>query len=125
MINGKTKQVLATFSGPGKVHDFRLFKNSKVRLKSTIQAITDSGYLGLQKLHANTTLPKKKTKLHPLTKDDKKSNRTVARDRVSNEHVIGDLKKFKVIAERYRNRRKRFSKRFNIIAGIYNFELNV
>ncbi|MGH9945501.1 MAG: IS5/IS1182 family transposase, partial [Pyrinomonadaceae bacterium] len=28
------------------------------------------------------------------------------------------------LAERYRNRRKRFSLRFNLIAGIYNFELN-
>jgi hypothetical protein len=30
----------------------------------------DSGYQGLQKIHANTELPKKKTKNHPLTKED-------------------------------------------------------
>ncbi|MGH9945233.1 MAG: IS5/IS1182 family transposase, partial [Pyrinomonadaceae bacterium] len=30
----------------------------------------------------------------------------------------------RILAERYRNRRKRFSLRFNLIAGIYNFELN-
>jgi len=28
-----------------------------------------------------------------------------------------------VISERYRNRRKRFGLRFNLIAGIYNYEL--
>jgi hypothetical protein len=28
-----------------------------------------------------------------------------------------------IVSERYRNRRKRFGLRFNLIAGIYNFEL--
>ncbi|MBI3589838.1 MAG: IS5/IS1182 family transposase, partial [Candidatus Melainabacteria bacterium] len=37
--------------------------------------------------------------------------------------VIGMLKRFKVISERYRNRRKRFALRFNLIAGVYNYEL--
>ncbi len=40
-----------------------------------------------------------------------------------NENVIGILKRFKIIADKYRNRRKRFSLRFNLISGIYNFEL--
>ncbi|MCA1626568.1 MAG: IS5/IS1182 family transposase, partial [Acidobacteria bacterium] len=30
----------------------------------------------------------------------------------------------RIIAERYRNRRKRFALRFNLIAGLYNYELN-
>ncbi len=38
-------------------------------------------------------------------------------------NVIGLLKRFKIIADRYRNRRKRFSLRFNLIAGIHNWEL--
>jgi hypothetical protein len=28
------------------------------------------------------------------------------------------------VAEKYRNRRRRFGLRFNLIAGLYNFELN-
>jgi hypothetical protein len=43
-------------------------------------------------------------------------------ERVVNEHVIGALKRFKIIADKYRNRRKRFGLRFNLIAGIYNLE---
>jgi hypothetical protein len=77
----------------------------------------------LQKIHSNSELPKKRSKKHPLTKEDKKSNRTLASERVANENVIGMLKRFKIIADRYRNRRKRFSLRFNLIAGIYNWEL--
>ncbi|KJV70428.1 putative transposase [Orientia tsutsugamushi str. UT76] len=40
-----------------------------------------------------------------------------------NEHVIDMLKRFKIIADKYRNRRKRFGLRYNLISGIYNFEL--
>ncbi|MCC8467272.1 MAG: IS5/IS1182 family transposase, partial [Rickettsia endosymbiont of Eriopis connexa] len=37
--------------------------------------------------------------------------------------VISMLKRFKIISDKYRNRQKRFGLRFNLIAGIYNFEL--
>ncbi|MGL4824740.1 MAG: IS5/IS1182 family transposase, partial [Alphaproteobacteria bacterium] len=30
---------------------------------------------------------------------------------------------FKIISDRYRNRRRRFALRFNLIAGIYNWEI--
>lgn len=33
------------------------------------------------------------------------------------------LKRFKIIADKYENRRKRFGLRFNLIAGIYNWEI--
>jgi len=85
--------------------------------------LTDTGYQGIQKIHANSQLPKKKTKKNPLTKEDKKSNRKLSSDRVLNENVIGMLKRFKIIADKYRNRRKRFGLRFNLIAGVYNYEL--
>lgn len=86
--------------------------------------VTDTGYLGLQKIHKNTKMPKKKSKNKPLTKIEKKENKNLSSQRVPNEHVIGALKKFKIISDRYRNRRKRFGLRFNLIAGIYNFELD-
>ncbi|KJW05985.1 putative transposase [Orientia tsutsugamushi str. UT144] len=47
----------------------------------------------------------------------------LAQERVVNENVIGILKRFKIIADKYRNRRKRFGIRFNFISDIYNFEL--
>ena len=84
---------------------------------------TDTGYVGLQKLHSNTVMPKKRTKNNPLTSDDKKQNRELSSERVLNEHIIGRVKRFKIVADRYRNRRKRFGLRFNLIAGIYNHEL--
>ncbi|MBM3886727.1 transposase family protein, partial [Candidatus Dependentiae bacterium] len=107
----------------GRRHDFRLFKESKIRILPQITIKTDTGYLGLQKLHANTFMPKKRSKKSPLTQEDKRNNQRLSSDRVLNEHVIGSIKRFKIVADRYRNRRKRFGLRFNLIAGIHNFEL--
>jgi hypothetical protein len=76
-------------------------------------------------MHANTFTPKKRSKKHPLTQEDKKNNRALSSDRVLNEHVIGAVKRFKIVSDRYRNRRKRFGLRFNLIAGICNFELHL
>lgn len=99
-----------------------MFKESRVRLHPNIKGQTDTGYTGIQKLHANSELPKKRSKHHPLTKEDKRNNRRIASERMLNEHVIGALKRFRIVADKYRNRRKRFGLRFNLIAGIYNLQ---
>ena len=77
----------------------------------------------MQKIHANTLLPKKNTKKKPLSKDDKKYNKLVASTRVLNENMIGLIKRFKIVADKYRNRRKRFGLRFNLIEGLCNYQL--
>ena len=107
----------------GKKHGFRLFKESKTQIHPQINVITDTGYQGLQKLHAKTQMPKKKSHKNPLTKEDKLGNQNISRARMANENVIGMIKRFKIIAGHYRNRRKRFTRRSNLIAGIYNLEL--
>ena len=76
-------------------------------------------------MHSQALLPKKKSKKHPLSVSDKKNNTALAKERVVVENVIGMLKRFKIIADRYRNRRKRFGLRFNLLAGIYNYELAI
>jgi hypothetical protein len=60
-----------------------------------------------------------------LTDLDKKRNRELAKKRVIGEHINRRLKIFKILADRYRNRRKRFGLRFNLIAGLYNYELRL
>ena len=118
-----SKKIICTDFCDGREHDFRLYKKSELRVNPSIKALTDSGYLGIAKLHGNSLLPKKKSKKQPLTAEDKRFNRSIARQRILNEHVIGALKRFKIISDRYRNRRKRFGLRFNLIAGIYNHDL--
>jgi len=73
--------------------------------------------------HPNSQTPVKKSKLHPLSPEQKASNRELSRKRILIENIIRRLKIFRILSERYRNRRKRFGLRFNLIAAICNIEL--
>lgn len=123
MVDKKTLKVICAAFSNGKKHDFKLFKESRVRWTRDRSGLTDSGYTGIRKLQKTTKLPKKSSKKRPLTAEEKKENQKISSERVVNENVIGSLKRFKILSDRYRNRRKRFGLRFNLIAGIYNFEI--
>ena len=88
----------------GRIHDFKLLALSNERVKTVTKTGVDSGYQGLQKEHAN---------------------REQSRERIPVENVIGCIKRFRILSERYRCRRKRFGLRINLISGIYNFEIDL
>jgi len=52
-------------------HDFKLFKHSRFPIKKETLICVDTGYLGIKQFHENIEIPKKKTKLNPLSKEDK------------------------------------------------------
>ena len=60
-----------------------------------------------------------------MAREGKIYNRSVSSGRALNEHRIGHIKRFKIVAGRHRNRRKRFALRFNLICGICNYELPI
>lgn len=94
-------------------------------MSKNIKILGDKGYQGIQKLHANSQTPKKKPRKSQLSISDKNSNQQLARTRVIGENIHCKLKVFKILSDRYRNRRKRFGLRFNLIAGLYNYELRL
>lgn len=56
---------------------------------------------------------------------DKVSNYTFFHPMSKRANIYRKLKIFKILSSRYRNRKKRFGLRFNLIAGIYNYELSL
>lgn len=125
VVNGRTRQVICTAHGRGSTHDFALYKDSQLELHESLELLADSGYQGLVKLHERSRTPKKKSKKRQLTKDERRANRELSRSRIVVENVIRSLKIFRILLGRYRNRRQRFSLRFNLIVGLYNFEVSL
>jgi len=119
----KSEQVICVRCEKGRVHDFRLWKESKIRLNKEIEILGDKGYQGIQKIHQNSKIPHKKKKKEKLSKEQKKANRQLSQRRIVIEHIHRRLKIFRILSSRYRNRRRRFGLRLNLIAGIYNYEL--
>lgn len=87
-------------------------------------SLQDKGYQGIEKLHANSRLPKKKPRNSKFGAADKAHNRELARERVVIEQVNRRLKIFRILAERYHNRRRCFGLRGDLIAALYNDELS-
>lgn len=102
-----------------------MFKRSKLTIKEEIECLADRGYQGIQKLHSNSQTPKKKPPRGELHKQEKRQNRVLASRRVVGEHVLGKLKVFRILGEKYRNRRKRFGLRLNLMASLYNLDLKL
>jgi len=123
VVDKQSHQIICTHIGKGRRHDYHLYKKSNVHIHEQTEIIVDTGYQGLQDIHFKTRKPKKKSKKNPLSKTEKKNNHVISSDRVMVEHIIRKIKIFRIMGERYRNRRRRFGLRLNLIAAIYNLEL--
>jgi hypothetical protein len=82
----------------------------------------DSGYQGILKLHKNSQTPHKKPRGGELSDEQKAENKAFSSKRMLVENIIAKVKVFKITANKYRNRRKRFCLRMALICGIINYE---
>ena len=123
VINQETREIICTAFGPGHCHDFNLFKKSKIYFHPETNSLQDSGYQGIKHYHPNSYIPRKKPKNGRLSLLEKDYNRVLAQERIMIEHVNRSLKIFKILSSRYRNRRRRYGLRCNLLSAIYNYEL--
>ena len=119
----ETQEIICTAQERGAVHDFSLFKATIRAMIWGILLLADSGYQGLLGLHQNSRIPYKRSKNHPLTRERKLFNRTLSRERIIIENINARIKTFKILSERYRNRRKRHLLRMNLVCAIINREI--
>jgi hypothetical protein len=110
---------------PGKEADLKLLAKSRVGLAKGTRCLADLGYLGLLKWFCLADLPYRKPPnrkgvIRELSAEQKDHNARQRRERVGIEHMIGRLKVFALLSHRYRNRRKRFGLRVNLIAALVN-----
>lgn len=82
----------------------------------------DLGYTGIKKKYENVQIPDKKTKKKPLSKEQKEANKLKARARILVEHINAKIKVFGILSDKYRNRRKRFNLRVNLICALINLD---
>ncbi|VKS34764.1 transposase-like protein, IS1381 ISSpn7 [Streptococcus pneumoniae] len=103
-------------------HDMKLFKMSRRNIGQAGKILADSGYQGLMKIYPQAQTPRKSSKLKPLTVEDKAYNHALSKERSKVENIFAKVKTFKMFSTTYRNHRKRFGLRMNLIAGIINDE---
>ncbi|CAM1670573.1 IS5 family transposase IS1381A [Streptococcus mitis] len=104
-------------------HDMKLFKMSRRNIGQAGKILADSGCQELMKMYSQAQTPRKSSKLKPLTLEDKSYNHVLSKERIKVENVFAKVETFKMFSTTYRNRRKRFGLRINLIAEIINREL--
>ncbi len=107
----------------GKAHDRTIFRET-LKIKADIMVLADSGYRGIHKDHKSSLYPlrHKEDKARMRDEERHRYNKAINTPRMKIEHVIGRIKIFKIVGERYRNHRKKFTLRFSLICGIVNYQ---
>lgn len=126
-----TKQKLVLHvadSVPGRVHDYKYFQTTRVpewlEEHSDITARVDLGYLGANDDYpvADIVLPVRRTRAKQiLTRSEKIMNTKKAKARIYMENTFANLKKFRILSEKYRNVKERYTATFKSVAFLSNF----
>jgi hypothetical protein len=127
ILTDENKQILLlTPLKHGRIHDKRLADKYSVveHIPEDVSIFADSGLQGIQKQHNNTYLPIKGTKYHPLTPLTKWWNTQVSSLRVTVEHAIAGMKRFRSFSNVWRGKNGRDDKVSYVVAGLWNFHLS-
>lgn len=111
-------------STPGSVHDLEHLRQSGVStaIPPDIGVLGDAGYQGLSKVlpeHSVAT-PHKAKRNHPLTQAEKDINREFSSTRIIVENTLGELKHFRVLADRFRHTIERYDTAFRAVIALVN-----
>jgi len=125
LVNKKGVILHKTRYEPGSTHDYGLWKKTHPKVPPNVTMDADLGYFGIQKdfPHLKTHLPIKKRKGEKLSKKARKHNRKLSRERVIVEHVIGKVKKYKIIGQEFRNRLRHYNDSMDVVTGLVDFKV--
>ena len=114
----------------GKNHDYGIFKEEfpppSDIFPENVTLWMDLGFIGVEKDYpcATVMMPKKKPRGKELTNEEKKHNKAINRFRVVVEHAIGGVKRFRIVTDKFRNRKGGFDDKVMLIScGLWNYHL--
>lgn len=120
LVSLKNQMIYGITSGKGRTHDFKMFKDSKIHIPSSIRIIGDSGYQGIKDIHNNSCIAIKKPRGKKITKRQKLYNQLLSKKRIIVENIIRRCKIFRITKEVYRGKHKNHGKIWNLVAGLVN-----
>ncbi len=122
--------LFTTDSSPGRIHDYKQFKKTPIpgwlEKNPQVTAYGDSGYQGVNKDYqkVNFKIPTRRTRAKKeLTRSEKIRNTKQRKKRIKVEHTFSRMKKFKILADIYRNSKNNYSAIFRSVAFVVNLRM--
>ena len=103
-----------------------IYKKNHPVIPKQVVNVVDLGYLGVEKDFPEqlSALPyKKKRNQQSYLQEEKEYNKFHSKKRIVIEHTICRLKKYRIIADVFRNKLKKHNKVSDIVSGLINYRI--
>jgi hypothetical protein len=120
LTNSDGTELIDVIAGvPGPSADVNLLRQQQPRLSEEQRYAANKAYIGAQR----TCTPHKKPKGKELSDEQIAENQEISGQRIFVEHLIGKLKIFRVVQDRFRLRPQKYRLIFLTICGLVRFKL--
>jgi hypothetical protein len=126
MVNHRGIIIHKTGHKKGRRHDYDIYKENHPVTPKQVVNVVDLGYLGIEKDFPAllSSIPhRKKRDLLQLSQEQKEYNKSHSKKRIVIEHTICQMKKYKIIADVFRNKLKKYNRISDIVSGLINYRI--
>ena len=125
MVNNHGIIIHKTDHKKGRRHDYDIYKRNHPVTPKEVVNVFDLGYLGVEKDFSEqlSSIPNRKKRNLDLSQEEKEYNKSHSRKRIVIEHTICRLKKYRILADVFRNRLRKYNKVSDIVAGLVNYKI--
>ena len=117
MVNNHGYILHKTDHKKGQRHDYDVYKKNHPITPKQVLNIVDLGYLGIEKDFPKqlSSIPQRKKRSLDLSAEEMEYNKIHSKKRIVIEHAICRLKKYRILADVFRNRLKKHNKVSDIV----------
>lgn len=109
----------------GRRHDYGIYKKNHPATPKQVVNVFDLGYLGVEKDFPQqlSSLPNRKNRNQKISEEERCYNKDHSKRRIVIEHTICRLKKYRILADVFRNRLRKYNKVSDIVSGLVNYRI--
>ena len=110
MVNNHGFIIHKTGHMKGHRHDYDIYKKNHPIVPKDVVNVFDLGYLGVEKDYPEqlSSLPNRKKRNYELLQEEMEYNKSHSKKRIVIEHTICRLKKYRILADIFRNRLRKY-----------------
>jgi hypothetical protein len=126
MVNDHGYILHKTDHKKGRRHDYEIYKENHPTTPKQVVNVFDLGYLGVEKDFPQqlSSIPNRKKRNLELTQEEEmESNKIHSKKRIVIEHTICKLKKYRILADIFRNKLRKYNKVSDIVSGLINYRI--